>query len=206
MIVHHAACLSTIPKKNLLTSFNNTHKERLYKLYAQPISPGPYPHIAYHVIIFRDGEVVRCREEGVVGYHASNLKANNEGIGICLAFDLNKEQLTIEAKKALGGILHEFKQKYGLTDANIWFHRDFCRANGRSDVKLTNPDQFNFTKNCPGKYLDRGMLEQILHDAEIPHIIKEKEHIRTPLDIPKYYDIEKRGIKLYGYLKENNKK
>lgn len=202
LIVHHSACLSTIPKDKLLQSFENTHKERLGKLYGQPISKkSPYKNIAYHAIIFRDGEVVRVRDEQDIGYHASNFKANNEGIGICLAFDLNKESLTPKAQKALGQLLKEYKRRFELKDSNIWFHRDFCRTDKKTNVNLTNPAEFQFVKNCPGVNLTRELMYQILNEAEIPHVLKEKELIKAPWLIPLYKDIEKRGNSLYGYKK-----
>lgn len=202
LVIHHAAVSSTITKKNLLNSFNNTHKERLYKLYKQPISyKSPYPHIAYHFIIFRDGELYRVREEDIVGYHASNLTANILGLGICLAFDLNKEKLTDDALKTLGEIIKELKRKYELMDNNVWFHRDFCRTDNNYLKNLTDPKEYFFTKNCPGENLTRNIIETIIKDSDIPHELKEKEHIKTPFDIPNYYDIEKRGLKLYGFKK-----
>lgn len=201
LVIHHSACMSTIPKLNLLNSFNNTHKERLYKLYNQPIAKCAYPHIAYHAIIFRDGEVVRVRPEETIGYHASNLKANNEGIGICLAFDFNKESITPKAQKALGQLLKEYKRRFTLEENNIWFHRDFCRVDKKTTENMTNPSEHPFTKNCPGNNLTREMIYQFLEDANIPNPIIEKEHIKTILDIPKYTQIENRNGRLYGFKK-----
>jgi hypothetical protein len=94
-------------------------------------------NVAYHFIIAGNGEYKRTRLDDVVGYHASNIDANNRSVGICLTGNFDVEQPTEAQMNSLREIL---KQYPGV---KITGHRNYAK------------------KSCPGKYFTDEMLQSL---------------------------------------------
>lgn len=141
IVVHHSAVPRDIPMENLLKSFNRTHKERLYKVYGQPVSTGMYPHVAYHYIVASDSYTA-VRGHEFVGYHASNINANKRSIAICLNGNFDKEDPNEYQLDILDKIVRDLKKQYPSIE-KVSGHRDYAN------------------KTCPGKRFKQSWIDDL---------------------------------------------
>lgn len=138
IVLHHSLTSQSLDFFKTLSSFENTHKERLGKKYGQPVSDTNYPNIAYHYVISTDGLSAKTRNLEDVGYHASNISVNKESIGICLQGNLDYETPTEAQYTTLRGLIKMLRGKHG--DLTLHEHKEYAK------------------KTCPGKLFDINKL------------------------------------------------
>ena len=92
-----------------------------------------FSDIGYHWVIYRDGSIIKGRDESKAGAHTSN--HNYDSIGVCYVggcdFRTNKtwnrcpkDTRTSEQKISMLKLLKELKDRY--PEARIYGHRDFA--------------------------------------------------------------------------------
>ncbi len=127
IIIHHSVSSRDMDKDQAIALLDRSHKR---KLHWWKNSKGLY--IAYHYVILGNGEVVNTRDIKEIGHHAGVPKINNDGIGICLTGNFEKELPSEAQYKSLAKLIRDLKIAY--PDAAILKHKD---------VKATA---------CPGKF------------------------------------------------------
>lgn len=127
IVIHHTAVDQSDINK-LISSINISHKKRW--LHRTRNLLGYY--IAYHYIIWVNGETKQTRMESEIWYHASNLKINKESIGISLSWNLDKHPPTKKQVDELLNLISNLKIKYGQ-HIKIVYHNMYA------------------AKTCPGK-------------------------------------------------------
>ena len=77
----------------------------------------------YHFLVRKDGSIYRGRPENKLGAHTSN---NNTGsLGICFEGKYNTETMPEAQLKAGQELIAYLLNKYNLTKANVYKHKDF---------------------------------------------------------------------------------
>ncbi len=138
VVIHHSYSPRDQKLDKSIASFDANHKQRLTLPYKQPLSGVKgSENVAYHYIIAGNGEYKRTRLDEQVGYHASNLDANNRSVGICLTGNFDVEQPTPAQMNSLREIL---KQYHGV---RITGHRNYAK------------------KSCPGLNFTDEMLNSL---------------------------------------------
>lgn len=137
IVLHHSITPRDFDIDKSISSFNNTHKERLHP---QENSLGY--HIAYHYVIWWLWDVIQTRGIDEVWYHASNWKVNNESVGICLTGNFDEEKPNEKQLKALWNLLLELENEHD--GVNIHFHNEFS------------------SKSCPWTNLTVDIIEPYL--------------------------------------------
>lgn len=159
IVVHHSDTSKDLTLEKAVKSFNDNHYRRLYKPYKQPLSGvDGSDYIAYHILIDKDGKERRTRLDKKVGYHASNLDANNRSVGICLIGDFDTEPPTTAQLRTLERIIAEYKAKYSIE--KVSGHRHYAK------------------KSCPGNFFTDDMLEALSRDVEPPVPDDDREAIK----------------------------
>jgi len=138
IIIHHSVTPRNLELEKSLKSFNNSHKIRLYKKHNQPLSWTKFPYIAYHFVISEDWEIKNTRLLKNIWYHASNLKINNESIGICLCWNFDKEKPSNEQYKVLNNLIRKLKTE-------LW------------ELEVEPHNKYASYKTCPGKNFDMSL-------------------------------------------------
>lgn len=98
----------------------------------------------YHILIEKDGTVVRFRNDNEIGCHTFNFNKNT--LGICLAGN--------------------FETETPLPNQQIAFHRQLKQWLELYNIKLENikPHRFYRATACPGKKLYDTWAQEILND------------------------------------------
>jgi len=135
IVIHHSATPSNLSKKSLINSFNNNHKDRLHKKVNSL-----WFHIAYHHLIFADWEVFNTRNYESIWYHASNYNVNKKSIWICLVWNFDEENPTMEQYLSLSQLIANIKWLY--------------------DIKLISPHNKYAKKTCPWKNFDFTLIDK----------------------------------------------
>lgn len=166
VVVHHAAVPQLVTLGNALKSFNRTHKARLHDAipnWPQPISSGPYPHIAYNAIIDQFGNIGVARSFDDMGYHASNIKVNRKSIGVCLIGNFDSETPTEAQYEALEKYVIETKKKIP-TLKKVSAHRHYAR------------------KTCPGTNFPESHIEHLdrLVKGEVAPMMNDESILEKP--------------------------
>lgn len=142
-VIHHSYSPRDQKLDKSIASFNENHRQRLTLPWKQPLSGVKgSEHVAYHFVIAGNGEYKRTRLDSQVGYHASNIDANNRSIGICLTGNFDVEQPTEAQMKSLREILRMYP-----------------------GVKITGHRQYK-NKSCPGT----NFTDKMLADLAIPEV------------------------------------
>jgi len=118
IIIHHSA-VDQPDLGKMYRSINNSHKERLH---ARPNAFGN--HIAYHYIIWIDGQVKHTRPHNSIGYHASNFGVNMSSIGIMLSWNFDAHRPTDSQYRALKELINKLEVEFGKL--TIHFHREYA--------------------------------------------------------------------------------
>lgn len=139
IVIHHSATNKELDTEKSLKSFNNSHYERLHKVFLQEKWWWRYPHIAYHYCIDKTWKVIPTRSENSVWFHASDLKINKEWIWICLIWDFDTEHPEIEQIKSLQRTISQIESR--LWKVKTVFHSD-----------ITN-------KTCPWKNISKDLIK-----------------------------------------------
>ena len=105
----------------------------------------------YHFLVRKDGSIYRGRPENKLGAHTSN---NNTGsLGICFEGKYNTETMPEAQLKAGQELIAYLLNKYGLTKANVYKHKDFnatdCPGHNFPWDKLINDLGAGTTVNVP---------------------------------------------------------
>ncbi len=96
----------------------------------------------YHILIERDGTVVRFRADNEVGAH--DYGENINSLGICLAGNFNSQHPTKEQETAFVKQLLEWKLKWNIPENRI------------------DPHRIGDSTDCPGKLLPDDWPKQLL--------------------------------------------
>jgi len=139
IIIHHSVTDKNLDFEKSLTSFDNNHKIRLTDKYNQEKSGTKYQNIAYHYIIWANGQIINTRLDEKIWYHASNLSINKESLWICLCWNFDKQVPNIAQYKALRVLVKNLEKKYWKL--NIYPHNKFAN------------------KTCPWKYFDMDLVK-----------------------------------------------
>ena len=87
-----------------------------------------YTTIGYHYVVYRDGRIMKGRDENIVGAHCKN--HNTRSIGVCYVGGCGadgltpKDTRTIAQISSLLSLLRDLRRKY--PKAKIYGHRDFA--------------------------------------------------------------------------------
>lgn len=122
LIVHH----SESPSKT--TTFEDIRRWH--------VAEKKWKDIGYHVVIQHDGKVVRGRDEGTQGAHASAGGFNKNSLGLCLCGNFDNEHPTREQWLSLYSVLSEWCKKYSIKPG--------------SNTIIGHRDAPGVTKTCPG--------------------------------------------------------
>lgn len=142
IVIHHSATPSTQTIEKSMSSFDNTHKERLYEAYQQPLSNSDYKYIAYHFCVDRFGTVKSGRSLDVAGYHASNYPVNLESIGICMIGNFDEERATSEQFNAVYELIKKLKKEF-------------------PEINTLEPHRKYASKTCPGINFTDSLVEEL---------------------------------------------
>lgn len=153
IIWHHSAVLSNGHQAN---GINNGHKTRGFPKSLSGFYGG------YHVLIEKDGTIVRFRADNEIGAHDADENINS--LGVCLAGNFSIEQPTPQQVAALTPLLREWCQKYNISPERIDPHR-------RGD-----------TTECPGKLLpDNWARDLVRAPGESDLLSKATAHLEEAL-------------------------
>lgn len=141
IVIHHSATFKSQTPDNAERSFNENHKNRNFGTAAQPASAivsraGWF--IQYHWVVYGDGTKRRYREDDEVGYHASNLAINQDGIGICLSLNGDVELPSDAQIATLKALLGDITKQYAIPPFKTHPHRKFNPSKSCPGVLLTN--------------------------------------------------------------------
>lgn len=140
IVVHHSVTPQNWSKDKTLSVIDKEHKN------LHPIKNGIGYHIAYHMIIFADGNVKDTRPLNEVGYHAGNLPVNNVSVGVCLIGNFETDEPTPEQSDSLKRILKSLMVDYSIMRDNIKLHKE---------VRLK-------PTACPGKNITHAYIDSLL--------------------------------------------
>lgn len=119
IIVHHADISLKKTSEQFTKIIDENHKRRLH-----PTKNGFGNHIAYHMLITKDGNVKETRPLDEVGYHAGNWAVNLRSIGICLQGKFEEEEPTEKQLNALQRLITELMGAYSIKHQSVRLHRD----------------------------------------------------------------------------------
>lgn len=147
IIIHCSATKEGIDYS--VESIDKAHKARKFSSYVDKYAKVGY--IGYHYVVLRDGTIVECRPESVIGCHTSG--HNSRSIGICYiggldARDTNgtmiKDTRTPQQKASLIKLIKDIKKRYGSVKRVIG-HRDTSPdLNGNGII-----EPYEYIKGCP---------------------------------------------------------
>ena len=124
--------------KKLVTSVNASHKKRgLHK-----IPNSLWYYIAYHYIIWVDGELKQTRAESEIGFHASNLTINNTSIWIVLSGNFDRNVPSEKQLLATAQFISHLRTKY-------WQH-----------IKVVYHNMYA-KKTCPGLKFPYALFDKL---------------------------------------------
>jgi len=124
LIIHHAAVEQTDIGK-LISSVGRSHRKRI----GQPADKN-WSTIAYHYVIWVNGETVQSRDLASIGWHASNRHINNVSIWVMLSGNLDKRPPTDAQYNALNKLIKKY------SDLEVHLHNEYAH------------------KTCPWKLFD----------------------------------------------------
>lgn len=133
IIWHHTGDPHSGPQADTV---NASHRARNFPLSSLGFYGG------YHILIEKDGTLVRFRNDNEIGAHCLN--HNVDTLGICMAGNFDVEAPTSEQCVALGKQVFDWQKQYMLPTTQIRPHRYF-RAT-----------------DCPGKQLRQEWLWDII--------------------------------------------
>lgn len=110
--------------------------------------------IGYHYFIEKSGIVKRGRADNEEGCHT--VGKNTESLGICLAGNFDLEMPSGGQIKALGSLITQKKQEYGILPENIVPHRKFANY-----------------KSCYGKLLGDNWARNLIQNNTKENIIQQ---------------------------------
>lgn len=99
--------------------------------------------IGYHAVVYRNGDVHSCRNEGFRGAHAAKGGFNHNSLGVCLCGNFDDEYPTREQWLSLYSVLSEWCKKYKIDPI--------------SNTILGHRDAPGETKTCPGDNVYRHL-------------------------------------------------
>ena len=122
IVIHHSASSSSTTPEEI---------DRWHKMRGFSRSNLGY-YIGYHRLIFKNGNVLKTRNDNEIGCHVI---PNNGKLGVCLIGNFENEKPTAAQLVSLAIVIDEWKIGFNILIDNIWGH-----------------DHFKATA-CPGKYL-----------------------------------------------------
>jgi len=114
IVVHHSAAVSPDPQ---FAAIEKWHAARGF-----PISSLGF-HVGYHVVIEKDGELVRARED--LERDTDALGHNFDSLSVCLVGNFDAYKPTPAQVATLATLLSEWCNKYALGPDDIFPHRHF---------------------------------------------------------------------------------
>lgn len=163
IVLHHSATTNQSDFEKLLKSFDNNHKKRLTEKYNQEKSWTKYENIAYHYVISKNWEIKETRKSERVWFHASNLRVNNESIGICFVWNFDLECPTQRQYESWKKIIETLRKKFW--HLTIHKHSEFtnktCPWKNFKTSKLVMWEYENLFKNWENKW-----KSEVLQDVE----------------------------------------
>lgn len=142
IVIHHSVTPQSWSKEKTLKVIDDEHHNPNIHSFKNGI--GLY--VAYHMLIFPDGNIKDTRPINEVGHHAGNLPVNNVSVGICLIGNFETDQPTPEQSDSLKRILKSLMADYGITRDNIKLHKE---------VRLK-------PTACPGKNITHAYIDSLL--------------------------------------------
>jgi len=184
LVLHHSAFSSDYPQFN---SISYWHEKRnwgtaKYPLYASRNLRGNY--VQYSYICERSGQITQCRNESEAGWHCGDREINKHSISICIAGNLEIEEMTKEQEYSLANLLTSLCSRYKIKRENIKLHNEISQT------------------LCPGRNFTQDTINELTNMAK--HIIIGSEQyilipsLRIALSIPDEKELEllkKRGLK-----------
>lgn len=162
LITHHGADARLLTVDEMRQIYQDTHYESLYKKYDQPRSAGPFPDIAYHVLVGSDGWGY-ARSLIVPGYHASNYPVNLNSIAICISGHYDRQQLTPVMERYYREAVAELRTKV-------------------PSLKYVNGHRAYSSKTCPGGTITDEFIKEVFESAAQPgNVQRAKAHLAEAL-------------------------
>lgn len=168
IVVHHSA-VDQPDLDKALKSFNKTHKVRFNRNKWYPWTE----YIQYHFVIWEDWTVKKTCPIKEVLYHASDYRANQDSIAICLSWNFDKHPPTAKQYWALIKLIWEF-------DLPVYYHNQF--ANKTCPWLLFNKEFVNFMTDKQSVI----NLDVNSRDIKRQRINKYYEYKQTPSDCGRY--------------------
>ena len=162
IVVHHTA----VTQSNmdlLISSINNNHRDRLH-----PTANWFGNHIAYHYVIWVDGEVRHTRPLDEIWYHASNWPINQTSIGICMSWNFDIESPSTKQYKACFQLISDLKTQFWNLD--ISGHNEFssktCPGLNFSFYELYNALMLFYEKLRRDNYEPKAKNSRMFKDPD----------------------------------------
>lgn len=103
----------------------------------------------YHVLIEKDGSVVRFRADNEIGAHDAGENINS--LGVCLAGNFNLSKPTKEQETALTPLLRNWITKWQIP------------------IERIDPHRMGDSTDCPGKLLPDDYVRKLLATEQKPN-------------------------------------
>jgi N-acetyl-anhydromuramyl-L-alanine amidase AmpD len=137
--VHHSGEVNDMnSEQEIITHLRNVQASQCRTKAAGGLGAGD---LAYHFIIDRNGETWEGRSLDYQGAHAGNSLANRGNIGVCVLGSFNVQYPNERQKDSLKALLRRLTQRYGLTEREIYTHREIRAYYGLAATE------------CPGSHL-----------------------------------------------------
>lgn len=141
IIWHHSADSTTLYQASKIDSY---HKSKGF-----PKSTLNY-YGGYHILIEKDGKIVRFRQDSEIGAHDAGENVNS--LGICLAGNFDIEEPTTIQVATLRTVLLEWMQKWSIPTNRI------------------EPHRLNDNTHCPGLKLPDDWAQRVVAvKSEVDH-------------------------------------
>ena len=157
LTIHHAAVHQPDIKKAII-SFDREHKRRLHAR-----RNSLWYHIAYHWLIWWNGELVATREPWDIGWINTDISSNRESLGVCLVWNFDNWEPSQAQLITLHKLIIDSQKKYKWLKIN--WHKDIYR-----------------TKSCPGKNFPLDEFKLLYNSWNIMSIFKTVWETEIPKD------------------------
>lgn len=114
-----------------------------------------WPHIGYHAVVRKSGEVVETLPLDQKGIHCRDKSMNHKAVGVCFSghggddyWDIPGEKWTPEQEKAGIKYLASLCERYGLSPSRVIGHRETGAR-----------------KACPGDRIDMDRVRRLVAEA-----------------------------------------
>lgn len=178
IVVHHSATYPGAEGESKLKErariYNRLHSTRSWA--EKTKADGPYPYIAYHDMMAKNGFILHTVDYKFIKYHASNYEANSRYIGICLDGNYQKEEPTPEMAEQLARYIAARQKEF---EVNIFVRGHDEVADSSAPTACPGSKIGSHSSGWLKKVIDRAnyIIENGIEEPE-PTCEKEKAEIK----------------------------